>query len=285
MVATIEYMVFRGVCSALLLAAAASAATIPFQVTGITGGFTTGCAGDGCGGKFQAEMGGAVNASGNLEGGTSFYVYCIDSQNTVDIPSGVYDANISLITNGADLLNTRYGRSESSWDSVQAQSLPINFRTASFAFGSGDSLTPSVIQRYQMEGWLMEQYSTLPTSDRIAIQDAMWQVMDVIPPAEAVAQGTYFPPPYPGQNTSTGATVATLLSDAAQFVKYDYSDAFFSKFMIITNASPLFLEGQDPAQELIAIVPTPEPLSYAAVTGALLAALVGLRLKTRSARI
>jgi hypothetical protein len=202
----------------------------------------------------------------------------------VDIPSGVYDANISLITNGANLSNTRYGRSESSWDSVQAQSLPINFRTASFGFGSGDSLTPSVIQRYQMEGWLMEQYSTMPATDRTAVQDAMWQVMDVIPPAEAVAQGTYIPPPYPAGNTPTGATVATLLSNAAELVKYDYSDAFFSRFMVITNASPLFLEGQDPAQELIAIVPTPEPVSYAAATGMLLAALVAVRLKTRAAQ-
>ena len=280
-------MKVRGVLFALVLAAAASAATIPFQVTGVTGGFITGCTGDGCGGKFQAQMGGVVNASGNLEGGTSLFVYCIDSQNTVDIPSGVYDANISLITNGADLSNTRYGRSESSWDSVQAQSLPINFRTASFGFGSGDSLTPSVIQRYQMEGWLMEQYSTVPVSDRAgitAIQDAMWQVMDVIPPAEAVAQGTYIPPPYPAGNTPAGATIAALLSNAAEFVKYDYSDAFFSRFMVITNASPLFLEGQDPAQELIAIVPTPEPVSYAAAMGILLAALVALRLKTRSAR-
>jgi hypothetical protein len=277
-------MTVRGVFSALVLTAAASAATIPFQVTGVTGGFTTVCTGDGCGGKFQAEMGGAVNASGNLEGGTSLFVYCIDSQNTVDIPSGVYDANISLITNGANLSNTRYGRSESSWDSVQAQSLPINFRTGSFAFGSGDSLTPSVIQRYQMEGWLMEQYSTMPATDRTAVQDAMWQVMDVIPPAEAVAQGTYIPPPYPAGNTPAGATVAALLSNAAEFVKNDYSDAFFSRFMVITNASPLFLEGQDPAQELIAIVPTPEPVSYAAATGMLLAALVAVRLKTRAAQ-
>jgi hypothetical protein len=274
----------RGAFSALMLAAAASAATIPFQVTGVTGGFITGCTGDGCGGKFQAEMGGVVNASGNLESGTSLFVYCIDSQNTVDIPSGVYDANISLITNGANLSNTRYGRSESSWDSVQAQSLPISFRTASFAFGSGDSLTPSAIQRYQMEGWLMDQYSTMAATDRTAIQDAMWRVMDVIPPAEAVAQGTYIPPPYPAGNTPAGATIAALLSNAAEFVKYDYSDAFFSRFMVITNASPLFLEGQDPAQELIAIVPTPEPASYAAATGILLAALVALRLKTRSVR-
>jgi len=54
--------------------------------------------------------------------------------------------------------------------------------------------------------------------------------------------------------------------------------------MVITNASPLFLEGQDPAQELIAIVPTPEPVSYAAATGMLLAALVAVRLKTRAAQ-
>jgi hypothetical protein len=277
-------MIFRGVCSALVLAAAASAATIPFQVTGVTGGFITGCTGDGCGGKFQAEMGGVVNASGNLEGGTSLYVYCIDSQNTVDIPSGVYDANISLITNGADLSNTRYGRSESSWDTVQEQALPISFRNNSFAFGSGDSLTPTVIQRYQMEAWLVEQYSTMPTTDRVAIQDAMWQVMDVIPPSQAVAEGTYIAPPYPAQNTPTGETVATLLSDAAQFVKYGYSNAFFSQFEVITNASPLLLEGQDPAQELIAFVATPEPLSYGAAVGVLLAALVALRLKIRPAR-
>lgn len=278
-------MIVRGVCSALMLAAAASAATIPFQVTGVTGGFVTSCTGDGCGGKFQAEMGGVVNASGNLEGGTSLYVYCIDSQNTVDIPSGVYDANISTITNGSNLSNTRYGRADSSWDTVQEQAEPITFRNTSFTFGSGDSLTPTVIQRYQMEAWLMEQYATMTTTaDRDAIQDAMWQVMDVIPPSEAVAQGTYIEPPYPGQNTPTGATVNTLLSDAAQFVKYDYSNAFFSQFQVITNASPLLLEGQDPAQELIAMVPTPEPISYAAVTGAVMAALLVFRLKIRPVR-
>jgi len=276
MVVTMDSMIVRGVCSALVLAAAASAAAIPFQVTGVLpNGFTTLCTGDGCGGKFQAEMGGAVNASGNLEGGTSLYVYCIDSQNTVEIPSGVYDANISLITNGADLSNTRYGRSESSWDSVQEQALPVNFRTTSFAFGSADSLMPTVIQRYQMEAWLVEQYSMMSATDRVAIQDAMWQVMDVIPPA----QGDYIGPPYPAANTPTGEKVAMLLSDAAEFVKDDYSNAFFSQFEIITNASPLLLEGQDPAQELIAIVPAPEPLSYAAGTGILVAALVAVRLK------
>jgi hypothetical protein len=273
-------MIFRGVFSALVLATVASAATIPFQVTGVTGGFVTGCTGDGCGGKFQAQMGGVVNASGNLEGGTSFYVYCIDSQNTVDIPSGVYDANISMITNGADLSNTRYGRSESSWDTVQEQPLPISFRTSEFAFGSGDSLTPSVIQRYQMTAWLVEQYATSPSANRVAIQDAIWQVMDVVPPAQA----TYIGPPYPGQNTPTGQEVSTLLSDAAQFVKHDYSDAFFAQFEVITNASPLLLEGQDPAQELIAIIPTPEPISYAAITGVLLSALLLLRLKIRPVR-
>lgn len=277
-------MIVRGVCSALLLAAVASAATIPFQVTGVTGGFVTGCTGDGCGGKFQAELGGVVNASGNLEGGTSLYVYCIDSQNTVDIPSGVYDANISLITNGADLSNTRYGRSESSWDTVQEQALPITFRTNQFAFGAGDLLAPTVIQRYQMAAWLVDQYATMASTDRVAVQDAIWQVMDVVPPSQAVAQGTYFAPPYPAQNTPTGDTVATLLANAAQFVKYDGSNAFFSQFEVITNASPLLLEGQDPAQELIAIVPTPEPLSYAAVTGALMAALMLARLKIRPAR-
>jgi hypothetical protein len=99
-----------------------------------------------------------------------------------------------------------------------------------------------------------------------------------------VAQGTYIAPPYPGQNTATGEKVATLLSNAAQFVKYDYSDAFFSQFEVITNASPLLLEGQDPAQELIAMVATPEPISYAAVTGALMAALLVLRLKFRPVR-
>jgi hypothetical protein len=277
-------MILRGVCCAVVLAAAAWAAPIPFQVTGVSGGFVTGCTGDGCGGKFQAEMGGVVNASGNLEGGTSFYVYCIDSQNTVDIPSGVYDANISLITNGADLSNTRYGRSESSWDTVEEQSLPISFRTNAFAFGTGDSLAPTVIQRYQMAAWLVGQYATMPSTDRVAIQDAIWQVMDVVPPSQALAQSAYIPPPYPGENTPTGQTVANLLSNAAEFVKDDYSNAFFSQFMVITNASPLLLEGQDPAQELIAIVPTPEPLSYAAVTGALIATLMVIRLGIRPVR-
>ncbi|HWD99079.1 MAG TPA: hypothetical protein VG345_08585 [Bryobacteraceae bacterium] len=270
-----------GLWLALVLASAAAAETVTFQVTGITGGFVTGCTGDGCGGKFQAtaqDVGSAGNA-----GSGSFFVYCVDSQNTVEIPSETYQADISTITAGSDLSNTRYGRATSQWSSASDPSLPITFRANTFGLGAGDSLTPTALERYQMAAWLVDQYAVLPSADRTAVQDAVWQVMDVVPPEGEMAAGNYIAPPYPDGSTPAGAEVGTLISDAAQFVKYNSSSAFFSQFELITNTAPLYVEGQDPAQELIAITPAPEPLSFAAVIGVILAALVTLRIKFRPA--
>jgi hypothetical protein len=270
-----------GLLVALVLASAAAAETVTFQVTGITGGFVTGCAGDGCGGKFQATTQ-DLGSSAGTAGSGSFFVYCVDSQNTVEIPSETYLANVSTITAGSDLSNTRYGRVTSQWSSAGDPSLPITFRTNTFNFG-GDSLSPTALERYQMAAWLVDQYAVLPSADRTAIQDAVWQVMDVVPPAGEQAAGNYIAPPYPDSSTPTGAEIGTLISDAAQFVKYNSSSAFFSQFELITNASPLYLEGQDPAQELIAMTVTPEPLSFAVVIGAILAVLATLRLRFRPA--
>lgn len=271
-----------GLWVALVLASAASAETVTFQVTGVTGGFVTGCTGDGCGGKFQAAAQDVGGSAGNTGSG-SFFVYCVDSQNTVEIPSETYQANISTITIGSDLSNTRYGRATSQWSSAGDPSLPITFRTNTFNFGAGDSLSPSALERYQMAAWLVDQYAVLPSADRTAIQDAVWQVMDVVPPEGELAAGNYISPPYPDSSTPAGAEIGTLISDAAQFVKNNSSSAFFSQFELITNASPLYLEGQDPAQELIAFTPTPEPLSFAAVIGVILAALLSVRIKFRPA--
>lgn len=265
----------RALAIGLSLIAAASAGTIPVQVTGIQGGFTTGCAGNGCGGMFDTEIGGTEDASGDLTGGTTVFAYCIDAQNSVYIPSTVYEANLTPITTGADLSNTRYGRDESQWTGGGDPGLPIDFRTTTFAVSGTDSLTPTALERYQMEAWLVSEYAVLPSSDRAAIQDAIWQVTDVIPPAGE--QGNYLTPPDPGG--AKGAEIANLVSDAADFVKYQGTDAFYSQFEIITNAGPLYLEGQDPAQELMAYTPTPEPASFAGAIAVLGGVLAWMRRK------
>lgn len=233
---------------AVAFASAAFAAPIPFQITGIAGGFIIGCSGTGCGGKFQAEMGGVADGSGSLTGGTSVFAYCIDSQNAVDIPSGIYQANVSQIVAGADLSKTRYGRLASQWDDPSDPTAPITFRNTVFSTSSSDSFAPNVLQRYQMAAWLVNDYALVPASSRAAVQDAIWQVFDVIPLSSEAAQGNYTPPPYPDSSTTQGAVVQSAVASAASFVKSSSSDAFFSQFAVVTNAGPLFLEGQDPAQ-------------------------------------
>ncbi len=261
----------RAAAMCLLVSGAAWGGSVAFQVTGIQNGYTIACGGNGCGGKFDAEIGGTADAEGNLQGGTQTFVYCIDAQNTVMIPSSVYEANLTGLTAGSDLSNTRYGRALSQWDSTPSPAQPIDFRTTAFDFGAS-ALTPTALERYRMEAWLVSQYAVLPGTDRVAIQDAMWQVTDVIPPAGS--SGSYVTPPYPAG--AQGAEIQTLLSGAAQFVAAGAPDAYWGQFTVVTNAGPLYVAGQNPAQELIAYAPAMEPMAVAAEPASFAGAIAAL---------
>src|SRR6059058_1173840 len=85
----------------------ASGAPTSVQLNSIA--FTAGCTSVGCGGEFKGMIGGNA-VGGQLKNGTTVELFCIDYQNDVFIPGAIYQANLSTITTGSDLSNTRYGR-------------------------------------------------------------------------------------------------------------------------------------------------------------------------------
>jgi hypothetical protein len=227
-----------------------SATTRLVQVQSLSGGFVAGCSTAGCGGSFLGMLGGDAGADGNLENGVLKYLYCVDFQNDVYIPSRVYAANLTTLTNGADMSNTLYGRTDAQWAPGDAAK-PIVFTNATFQIDATHSLTPaSALQRYQMAAWLISQYS-LPNANRNAIQYAIWQALAVNAPAGEPANK------FPKLNAKTTAAVNDLLAAAADFVKNDYSDAFFSHYHVVTQVAPLYLHGPNQIQEFI--VANPEP--------------------------
>src|SRR5438105_10656241 len=108
-----------------------SATTTAVQIQSLTGGCLAGCTYNGCGGKFQGMENGGVNGAGTMVGGAKIFVYCVDFQNDVFIPSQIYSANVTPIVSGSDLSNTVYGRTASAWAPGDAVK-PIVFTNASF---------------------------------------------------------------------------------------------------------------------------------------------------------
>jgi hypothetical protein len=261
-------------CAAAALPVAAWSASTPIQVVDTNGGFFAACGPAGCGGKFRGLIGGVADADGNLVGATSLYLFCVDFQNNVYLPGGPYQANLTSIVNGSDLSNTRYGRASSQWNNGDDPNLPVIFRNTTFQIDATHSYTPATaLGRYQMAAWLVNEYSVLP-DDRDAIQEAIWHVTDVVPSANA----PYDLPPYSGG--AQGMEVQSLLGQAANYVANDPSGSFFSQFTIVTNVAPVYLEGQNPAQEFLAMIPgspTPEPSTLIAFVAAIFAVMGWVR--------
>lgn len=259
-------MTFKLVASLVLAAGALSATTDTVQVQSITGGFLAGCTVSGCGGKFLGMINGVVNGDGNMVDGTNVFLYCVDFENHVYIPSQVYTANISTVVNGSDLSNTVYGRTGSAWapgDPVEA----TVFTNSNFTDSTGTFIPTSALQRYQMAGWLLSQY-TAPNADRNAIEFAIWTALEVTPPAGDANAA------FPIVRGKTGTDMNLLLSEAADYVSGPYTaqkNEFFSSLKIVTEVAPIYLDGPDQVQEFMYFNPEPSTLAIlvAAVFGIL----------------
>jgi hypothetical protein len=258
----------------ILSAGTISATTSSVQVQSLTGGFLAGCTINGCGGEFQAMENGAVNGSGMMVNGNKIFVYCVDFLNDVFIPSQIYTANISTITTGSDLSNTVYGRADSAWAPGDPD-LPIVFTNTSFATTGGGTFTPtSPLQRYQMTAWLISQYSA-PSADRNAIQYAIWNVLQVTPPAGESS------PAYPKAIGIIKIDENLLLKEAADFVSGPETvqrDNLFNSFKILTEVAPTYLHSPTQIQEFMYINPEP------ATMGILVGGAFGILALVRSRR-
>ena len=241
------------------LAGCLGASTSSVQVQSLTGGFLAGCTpANGCGGEFQAMVNGTTTPAGTMINGNVLYVYCVDFENSVFIPSQVYAANVSSVTDGSDVSNTVYGRTDSGW-APGDPSEPIVFANKSFNDGSG-ALNPTPLQRYQMAAWLISQYAQ-PGSDHNAIQFAIWNALQVTVPAGDSG------PSAPKVTGKTKTDETLLLQEAASFVASPDSpakDQFLGSFHILTEVAPIYLHSPTQVQEFIYINPEPAHMMFLA---------------------
>jgi hypothetical protein len=260
----------------VLLLPVVSATTASVQVQSVTGGFLAACGSYGCGGKFQGMENGTVAPSGAMVNGTDVFLYCVDFENDVYIPSQVYTANITPITNGSNLSNTVYGRTSSAW-APGDQALPINFTVNSFTDTTGSFTPASGLQRYQMAAWLISQYSAL-NADKNAIQDAIWTALEVTPPSGETG------PKFPAITGKTKTDMNLLLSEAADYVSAPDTSAkedFFSEFKVVTQIAPIYLHSPNQIQEFMII--NPEPAAMAILVAGIFGVLAWMKLRRRIA--
>jgi hypothetical protein len=223
------------------------ARAVDVQVQGIDQLFA--CGPGGCGGLFQGMVGGTLDAAGNLIGGTVVQLMCIDYQNDTYIPSVAYGANISSVTNGSSMANTRHGGSPNPDPTVGTWS----FTTNTINYGGSQQLNlggeSNALERYQMVTWLASQYNT-PGVNNDAVQTAIWQLM--------------------ATNAGAGPTATSAsnvwLSQSAQW----YQDSggassaaaqqLLSNYQVVTNFNPLVV-GAYPGQiqEFLVDSVAPEP--------------------------
>jgi hypothetical protein len=198
------------------------------------------CSSLGCGGIFQGMKGGSV-VNGNLTGGQVITLMCIDFQNDTFIPSTVYSANFSSITDGSDISLTRFGGA--------TDPVGWTFNISTFNY-TGGSVSPDALGRYQMVAYLTSLYNS-PGADNDAIQSAIWQIMESNPPSTGVFI-------VPGSSTFL-STAAEWLATTSASAK----NALLSQFRVVTNLPPLSVSGAYPnqIQEFLTTV-TPEPAFF-----------------------
>jgi hypothetical protein len=197
---------------------------------------------------------------GNLVGGTVVDLMCIDYQNDTYIPSTVYSANLSSVTVGSDLSNTRHGGSPDPDPTLGAWTFTNN----SFDYTSGTlnlaDTEASAEARYAMVTYLASQYVLGPSISVTAqaqddqIQSAIWQIMSTTPPATPASpvdivtgSGNYLSAAagwYVGSGDGTSAAAQQLLS----------------RYTVVTNVNPL-IAGPYPnqVQEFLVLGAAPEP--------------------------
>lgn len=115
----------------LLIATAIHADSVTMQFTGVNGAIN--------GHYYVSPYYGTMN-------GSPVTLYCVDIANSVHF-NQVWEANLSTITNGSNLSNTRYGG------------------------------LPNGLALYQQAAWLIDQFPT-HTSDYVNLQYALWNLFN-----------------------------------------------------------------------------------------------------------
>jgi hypothetical protein len=202
---------------------------------------------DGGGGGAQATLNGQ-----NLE------IYCDDYANFIYVPYSGYQADITTLTSGSNLSDTRFG-SVTNWTTLSNQ----NSLTLASTINSATDLG-----RYQMAAYLVSQYNTADgtitpfnvagnSTSNDGIQQAIWDILD--------PKGENF-----GQIGSLASTDSALEAAASWYSSTGGNtgsaarDAFLANFRIVSDAT-MGSCGNALAgcgfQEQITVVPEPRHLA------------------------
>lgn len=206
-----------------------------------------------------ALTGGGGGESGVLDSDLSVETFCDNFNNEIYIGQD-YSANLSTLTAGSNLSNTRFG-SNTSWKTIDI---------------SGDATDSAVINganalaRYQMAAFLASQYQIKQGSNAYnnGLQAAIWDIMD---PSSSPAAPTY-------------ADAAAALEDAAEWYTNPNSNrSFLADFIIVSDSSMSWNGAGEPLgggfQEQLTMLmsPVPEPRAVQWMLWGLFSLYVGLR--------
>lgn len=216
--------------------------------------------------NFQLNNGGG-GSSALLDKTTTIELFCDDFANSITVPHSNYSANISSITSGSNLSNTRFG-GNASWTT-------ITINDDGTDGGSNDKADSAIINsatalgRYQMSAYLVSQYNlpagNIPTNN--GIQKAIWWLLD--------PTGSSTPP-------ALGHNAFDSLESAAQWYQSTGGNAgsagrntFLSGYEIISDAT-MHSCGAGKAlcggfqEQIDPIAPVPEPRQLALMLAGLL---------------
>lgn len=193
-------------------------------------------------------------------------MFCVDFANNVSIPSGPTAVNISTVTTGSDLSDTRFfGLQSAGFRTITAAEVNANGTLSNADANNVASYLSNTdyFQRYQMAAFLVANYQFVtnsPTSDtyysdptNLGIQSAIWMLLD--------GQAAAFLPP----DVSQDGDVGIWLTKAANWLSAGGDESLMARFHIISDASiTQYTSGSADRlnigiQEFLSMDPVPEP--------------------------
>lgn len=120
--------------------------------------------------NFQLNNGGG-GAQATLDKSQSIEIFCVDYANDIYVPVQNYSADLTTITSGSDLSDTRFGNvAAGNWTSISSSQVT----------DANTINTANDLGRYQMAAYLVSQYSFAggnnPSNN--GIQQAIWDILD-----------------------------------------------------------------------------------------------------------
>jgi hypothetical protein len=180
--------------------------------------------------NFQLDGGGG-GAQATLNGTQNIEIYCVDYANFIYVPWSGYEADITTLTSGSNLSDTRFG-SVSSWTTITNQN--------SLTMAS-EINTATDLGRYQMAAYLVSQYNMADGTSKAfnvggnsttndGIQQAIWDILD--PAGESFGQiGTLA-----GTDSALEAA-ASWYSSTGGNTGSAARDSFLANFRIVSDAT------------------------------------------------